>query len=241
MNEGLATITIFALLHVPIGASAENISISLGDDTMIYGDLVNTEGGSNSALLLHQCNRDSQMWEPLVDELVDHDFSVMTVDMRGYGKSASGKFDIERHSYNEVTRHFRTDIDHINAFWLRETPDSGKRVVVGASCGGGQATKIATTSGDIAAMVLFSPSLREHWVDGAHVETLAEKKDLPILGIVSEGDENSFIAVQSVFARNDSPQSQTMIYKGDLHGEPLFGHDPSLAKYMADWIDRVVR
>ena len=241
MKLSTATIVLLVLVHLPLCSLAENISITLKDNTTINGELSNSEAVAKAALLLHQCNRDQTMWHPLVDQLVEREFSVLTVDMRGYGKSASAEFDIRKHNYNEVTRHFKEDIDQINEFWRQATPDSLQRVVVGASCGGGQATKIAAMDEDISALVLFSPSLREHWVDNSYVARLADRKNLPVLGIASEGDENSLKAVRSVFAQNASRHSQITIYKGDLHGEPLFAHDPKLAVYIADWIGRVVR
>lgn len=241
MNSRFVISAILTLLFFPFVANAESISITLEDKTELYGELSMDNSDADSALLLHQCNRDLEMWKPLVEELQVRGFNILTVDMRGYGRSASETFDIEKHDYEYVTRHLKNDIDQINQFWRQHLPDSRQRVVVGASCGGGLATKSAVMFQDIEALVLFSPSLREHWIDEKYRQELANRPILPILGIASEGDSNSMLAIESVFGQSQSDLSQKIIYKGDRHGEPLFAHDPELANYISDWIVRAIR
>ena len=165
MSSKIVILAILTLSFFSIAANSESISITLEDKAELYGELSLKSPDANSALLLHQCNRDLNMWKPLVEELEARGFSILTVDMRGYGKSASETFDIEKHDYENVTQHFKNDIDQINEFWRQQLPASRQRVVVGASCGGGLATKSAVMFQDIKALVLFSPSLREHWID----------------------------------------------------------------------------
>jgi pimeloyl-ACP methyl ester carboxylesterase len=241
MSSRIVISAILMLLFFPLATKAESISITLDDKAELYGELSMENSEANSALLLHQCNRDLNMWKPLVEELEARGFSILAVDMRGYGRSASETFDIEKHDYEIVTQHLKNDIDQINKYWRQQLPDSRQRVVVGASCGGGLATKSAVMFQDIKALVLFSPSLREHWIDEKYRQKLADRPILPILGIASESDRNSMMAIESVFAQSQSELSQNIIYKGDRHGEPLFAHDPELANYISDWIVRVLR
>jgi alpha-beta hydrolase superfamily lysophospholipase len=240
MNSKLL-IAVMLIFLFPFFTNAEPIGIILEDKTEIFGELSIDNSEANSVLLLHQCNRNLNMWKPLVEELEARGFSILTVDMRGYGRSASETFDIEKHDYEYVTQHFRNDIDEINKYWRQQLPDSRQRVVVGASCGGGLATKSAVMFQDIKALVLFSPSLREHWIDEKYRQKLANRPGLPILGIASESDSNAMMAIESTFAQSQSDLSQKVIYKGDRHGEPLFAHDPELANYISDWIARAVR
>lgn len=192
-----------------------------------------------SVVLLHQCNRDQTMWNKLIDELRSNGFNTLAVDMRGYGKSASDAYNIENQDYDYVTKHFKKDIDHVNRFWRDELPNSKYRVVIGASCGGGLASKTAILYEDIKAMVLISPSLRPHWLDQELRKKLSEKKELPVLAIASEEDKNALKYIEEVFEENSSPNTQKLVYKGQMHGEPIFKHDPELIPYIVNWILRV--
>lgn len=220
-------------------ANAQNVKIELPDGHELAATLTIDDAKNPSALLLHQCNRTKEMWKPLVDELVKAGFNTITVDMRGYGQSANDAYNIDKQDYDYVTQHFRNDIDQINAYWRKQLPQSEYRVVVGASCGGGLAAKTAVTNEDIRSLVLFSPSLRPHWLAPEYRDRLSKQKMLPILGIASEGDTKALKYIEEVFDENQSSMSQNMVYKGRMHGEPLFAHDPKLAQYITDWILRV--
>jgi alpha-beta hydrolase superfamily lysophospholipase len=120
-------------------------------------------------------------------------------------------------------------------------PESSARVVIGASCGGGQASKTAVMYEDIKSMVLISPALRPHWIDPEYRQKLAKHTQLPVLAIATEDDKNAMDAVSSVFKENKSAKTQKIVYKGRIHGEPLFTHDPELLDYIVDWVSRTIK
>ncbi len=179
------------------------------------------------------------MWQPLLEELLARGFSVMMIDFRGYGDSRSGEFDVED-SWDRNPPYFLSDIGFVYARFQELTVDARHHVVIGASCGGGIATHLAANHTEIDALALFSPSLRELWLPTEDWDRLADRTDLPILGIASEADSNSWGAIQRVFKASGAADSQLALYKGRIHGEPLFEHDPALAAYIANWVDRVI-
>ncbi len=221
-------------------AQVENISIPVADGLVLAADYHPGPPDGPAVLLLHQCNRDRRMWQPLREELLTRGFSVMTVDFRGYGDSRTDEFDVED-SWDRNPPYFRSDIGFAYTRFQELTAGATHSVVIGASCGGGIATHLAANHTEIDALALFSPSLRELWLPTEDWARLADRSDLPILGVASEEDTNSWNAVQRVFTTSGASDSQLALYKGRIHGEPLFEHDPALAAYIADWVVRALK
>jgi len=237
----ISVITLFFISNIT--HSQEGVSIRLKDGYTLSGTFHKGNKEKPSILMLHQCNQDQNMWKPLVDILSKNNYNILTVDMRGYGKSVSKDFDIDKHDYNDVTKHFKKDIEDINEFWLKKTESSKKYFVVGASCGGAQTLKVAALNKNknlIKGIILFSPSTREQWIEPEYLNQFKEMKQLPILAISSIEDTFAQAGINAVYPYNESKFSQKIIYKGRMHGYPLFEFDPNLAAYMASWIQRIL-
>lgn len=231
--------SILIALLLSLTAAAQPVSVPLHDGESAAANLSIAGDGSRAALLLHQCNRDQSMWAPLISALNERGVSTMTVDLRGYGESATASYNVREHGFDTVVQNVGKDILSINATWRDSTTDAEQRVVVGASCGGGLATRLAVEADDVDALLLFSPSLRSNWLPDPAREKLDSTRDVPALAVVAEDDTAAVESIGLVFDRNASPLSQRITYKGDLHGQPLFEFDPLLATVMASWIERV--
>ena len=232
-------LTLLALLF-PLIAVPGPLTVPLHDGATAAATLNIVGEGEKTALLLHQCNRDQRMWVPLVEELNRRGISTMTVDLRGYGESATENYDVRRHGFDTIVENVGDDIVSIDAAWRGATLGATHRVVVGASCGGGLAMRLAVEADDIDGLLLFSPSLRSRWLPDSAREALDKTRDLPLLAVVAEGDSAAVESIGMAFDRNASTMSQRITYKGDLHGQPLFESDPLLATVMAAWISRVL-
>lgn len=232
-------VAVSLIFSSPSRLNAQEVNIELADGNQVSAMLSISKPENPSVLLLHQCNRTQTMWTPMVAELNKKGFNTLTVDMRGYGKSTTEDFNIEKHDYENVTKHFKNDIDQINTYWRDKLPKSQYRIVLGASCGGGLASKTAVMYADIKALILISPSLREHWLSQELRNKLSKHTQLPILAIASEQDINAMRYVDEVFKENNAPETQKIVYKDRMHGEPLFTHDVNLIPYIVDWILRI--
>ncbi len=222
---------------------ASSLEISMRDGYRLTADIVTPENSTASVLLLHQCNRDRRMWAPVTHLLNDSGFSTMTVDARGFGESKSDEFDISvsDEAYDKATEHFPTDAHDIYKAWIANSPKARVRAVVGASCGGAMASRLAGSYLDIEAIVLFSPALRPYWFAKELWAPLHARKSMPILGIVSIGDGNSLVGVERAVNASTAERTEFIRYNGRLHGEPLFELDPNLPRKMATWITGVLR
>ena len=226
------------LLFLPFMAAADEVSIALHDGEIAKGHLHAGAADSPAVILFHQCNRTQALWSPLVALLREQGYSTLTVDLRGYGESATDDYDVLRDGYRISGINRADDLDSFNAFWRETLPDASHRVVVGASCGGGMATQTVIQHGDIDGLVLFSPSLRR--LADKYRARLDETADTPVLAITSIGDENADASIELVFEPNRVERSRKLIYKGERHGEPLFEIDPALPALMAGWIRETI-
>ena len=242
MKSAYQTVLVAAsglLMVLTTNLQAKETKIRLQDKTEIVGIVSGDIRSDSTALMLHQCNRDQSMWGPLVGNLIREGVSVLTVDMRGYGRSESKKYKISDQSWLEITEHFAKDLVDIDQHWRQLTPKANKRILVGASCGGGLSLSNAANHNDIDALVLLSPSIRERWTSSQDKELFKSKSETPVLGIASEEDKNALKSIEQVFEWSRSKDSQKIVYKGRMHGEPLFNYDSQLPETIVRWIKRV--
>ena len=225
-----------------------SIKIHIQEGLYLSARLTEVSGATTSVLMLHQCNRDQNMWQPVVEALNDKGISTMTVDFRGYGDSKMAGYDTDLSDadlsdadYDKATAHIQQDIHFIYYSWVENTPNVKKRAVVGASCGGGAASILASQHNEIGALSLFSPSLRPYWFATENWEPLKKRTDLPVLGIASLEDKNAVKYVTKVIDGSSARLTEKIIYNGKDHGEPLFELDPNLPTKMVVWIEQSLK
>ena len=226
------------------------VSIDGADGFVLTGTYwageANGEASAGAVLLLHQCNADRTMYDDLGQGLSDRGLHVLSVDARGFGDSTTDTVSAaviranatSRENYfenlNLIQAHWPSDVDAVLAM-LRENSNAMTEdiVLVGASCGGGQALGLVDRNDDFAGLVLFSGLITE---EGA--ETITSHTELPILFVGAEEDEAANVAATypTAFASSPNPQSTLLFYKGSSHGHPLFNEDPGLQSLMENWI-----
>lgn len=219
---------------------ASEIEIKAKDGISLKG-FANKTSADKAVLFLHQCNREQTMWKPVVNKLSYLGYSTTTVDFRGFGLSKSNNYNIDEsdEDYMKASKYVKDDVHDIYHHWLLQTKNAKKRVVVGASCGGGAAGILAANYNEINGLVLLSPSMRDYWMPEENWEKLSLKKDLPVLTIAAKEDKNAMTAINRVTEMSQAKDTQYVRYNGKLHGDPLFKHDKILADNMVNWIVKV--
>lgn len=232
---------VFILFGIGSGVSAKTIIVEATDGFQLSAKYHAVNNSKASVLLFHQCNRDQRMWKPLVEKLIENNMDAFTADFRGYNESKNVDFNTDTdENYLKSNNHIKSDSRHIFNKWIELTQHAKNRIIIGASCGGGQATALAANNNDIDALILFSPSLREYWFDNENWAKIYQRKNLPVLGIASVGDKNALGAVEKITNNSTASYTELKRYNGKLHGEPLFKHDPILADKMVVWIKQLL-
>jgi dienelactone hydrolase len=212
-----------ALAPVGLRAESQDVAIAAADGLVLRGSYFPAGSPGPGVLLLHQCNRDRESYEPLARRLADAGFHVLTFDFRGFGESVGGSVRDFRSQHEELWPSFDEDVDDALAF-LTDLPGvDGERIgALGASCGGSQVLLLANRHPGVKAVVFLSSSL-------------PCARAIPILGIAAEEDTRTAERTERVFRRSKHPDTRLLLYKGNLHGVPLFEHDPDLAQSLTAW------
>ena len=235
---------VFTTMFSSFAAAFESeVKIHIPEGLYLSAKLTEMSGATTSVLMLHQCNRNQKMWQPVVTALNKKGITTMTVDFRGYGNSKMAGYDIDLSDadYDKATAHIQKDIHLIYNSWVLNTPDVKNRSIIGASCGGGAASILASQHKEVGALVLFSPSLRPYWFAPENWGPLQKRTDLPILGIASLEDKNAVNFVAKVIGGSNALHTEKIIYNGRNHGEPLFELDPNLPTKMVVWIEQALK
>lgn len=230
------------LLLVAVGfAHAKEVTLIANDGFKLKADYFAGQAKKPGVLMLHQCNADRSMYEALGKQLAAQGIHALALDFRLYGGSVTDEVSREKIRIAEpdnekrraLTRQHRQHWpkDVIVATQYLRNRLGGKPMigVIGASCGGTQAIRLAGKR-SIGALMFFSSGMSE--------ETLAAYQKLnstPTFIIAAEGDTYTFNSSQQLFKLSDHGQTRLINYKGAAHGHPLFLQDPGLANNMVDW------
>ncbi len=225
------------LLSLTTTLKGAPVEINAPDGFVLKGDYLVGAPGQGGVLLLHQCNLDRRMYDPITAILQKDGIHTLAVDFRLYGESQSDEYSIR--NYDGLSRREalplrrkvmdeKWDGDVLAAYdYLRARVGEGRPIgVIGASCGGFQAVQVASER-PVATLALFSFGVTEEMA-----ATYGALPATPTLFISAE-PEASF--AQRLFDMETHPGNRFIQYKGKGHGEPLMNRDPSLAGAIANW------
>ena len=233
-------LSVVSLLFISFSANAEKVTIQSIDGFALAADYVEAKNAKTGVLMLHQCNADRSMYENLAKALAKEDISSLALDFRAYGESTT-----EFVSREVVRQKAKSREDYFNqmrliqGIWPKDVQVAYDYLVekvgtdsisyIGASCGGGQALKLAQNHKPNS-FVFFSSGMDEKTIG------LFEKvADVPALIIAAEGDEFTYKSSNVIFKKKKTDKTVLKTYKGKGHGFPLFEEDPKLEQVMVDW------
>jgi len=232
------------LLGFTSGAWAEPVDIRGEDSFILKGDYHAGTADGAGVLMLHQCNRDRQMYAPIAEKLKMMGIHTLAIDFRAFGESQAGDYTAAKieaiKSEDERRSFFRTMVrdiwrgDVTAAYdYLRAKVKDGKPIgVIGASCGGAQAVRLASER-DVKTLSLFSSATSPR--------TMEVYQALPATPTLFITSEEELPGIQPYFDLASHPSNRLIEYKGEGHGEPLMVRDPSLAGAIANWFEAQLR
>jgi dienelactone hydrolase len=226
---------------VPLIASAEltdvDVDIVAPDGFTLRATYWEAAAPGPGVLLLHQCNRDRHSWDALARSLSAAGLHVLALDFRGFGDSVGEGAASFREQGQALWPLYEGDVDRAMDFLVSLPHVDSKRIgVVGASCGGSQALLLSSRNESVKALVFLSSSLP--WLGAEDIAVFERTRDVPLLGIAADGDEQALEKTRQIFGNSRHEKSRLVLYKSDLHGVPLFDHDPALAGTIVDFLVR---
>jgi pimeloyl-ACP methyl ester carboxylesterase len=175
--------------------------------------------GDHAVVLAHGAIFNKESWHHLAVTLSEHDFMVMSIDFRGYGKSVAG------------SKKKALDEDVTGAFNYLKSKGAKKISLIGGSMGGGAVAQAATMAqkGNLYRVILLSP------VPIGNPEQIKADKLL----FIASKDERMMPRIQEQY--NRAPQPKTLeLLEGNAHAQHIFNTDKAqrltdmIIKFLSD-------
>ncbi len=229
-----------------IGGSHQTISITTRDSSIIEASLYlpvdTTREKFPLVVLLHMLGHNRGSYNDFVPQLLDQNWAVLNVDLRGHGKSvmvrkkirtakslSAADFMMMPGDLMLLLEHVGTEIPRL---------DTTQIAVIGASIGSSVGTRYAARSPNVNALVLLSPGLRYQGLttDGP----LADYYKRPVLILVGNQDDYSYASAVKLekvahgpakFIEFDSGKHGTDLFEGNL------GADTLIVNWLATYLE----
>ena len=209
--------------------AAEAVSLAAADDLTLIGTLYTNPAQTTpqpGILLLHMLGSHRTVWEQvgLVATLVDNNYVVLTLDMRGHGDTGG-------------SQDWAQSPDDIQRAWefLRQQPgvDGDRTAIIGASIGANEALIAAANEPAITGVILLSPGLVYR---GVQTEpAMSAYGDRPILLVASEDDSYSADSILRL-AELSQREANVQMYTNAGHGTNMFAAASDLPDLIVGWL-----
>ncbi|MDP3769471.1 MAG: alpha/beta fold hydrolase [Candidatus Sungbacteria bacterium] len=213
----------------------ETMHVSTKDGLTIEGDYY-ASSGQSGALLLHMMPADRTSWNSFAVKLQEAGFHVLTIDLRGHGKSTGGPAGYRIFSDAE---HQQSIFDIEAAVEFLHGKGVKKLHIGGASIGANLAVQYAAKHPEIISVMLLSPGLDYH---GIHTDIWVDnlKSHQAMLLVASDDDVYSFTSVKTLFDRSTSlPKREIKLLSEAGHGTCVFEKNSAFIDELVTWLKKV--
>lgn len=196
------------------------VEIPASDGVTLRGMYYSPHGDAPAVLLIHQLYVTQSSWNFLVTPLTEAGFNVLTIDLRGYGRTG-GRINWQQARNDIVTW----------ATWLDEQPGVQSVSMVGSSMGSALAIDGCNRYEPCPRVVALSPALTYY---GVSIED-GLTADMPVLIIYADRDPYPTRDMEAIVeAAGDDLTVFT--YSGRTHGIDLFKLDNTLASSVVSFL-----
>ncbi len=204
------------------------IALKTEDDKEIFGKYYSTNSTA-MIILLHMLDKDHSSWDKFAEQLYLENYSVISIDLRGHGKSAENTGSWERFS-KEDFNNMILDVKEAKEFGLHEK--KSRFILIGASIGANTALNYAAKDDEISRIALLSPGMDYR---GANIENaVLNYGQRPILLAASEEDKYSADTIKELNTRLFG-KKKIVMFKDAGHGTEMF-KGTELDKEIIAWL-----
>lgn len=251
MNKRL---TLIAILTIALGIPAAHpgfaqqrrlptpLIVNTRDSSTIYSDLYLPLDTSVAkfplVVLMHMFDRDRTTFEKLVPLLLERNWAVLNVDLRGHGKSAvvRRRTILPQMLHTADFRMMPGDLFLLLAEIPKKTArvDTTQLAIIGASIGSSVGVMYGAKHPEVRAIVLVSPGLEYRKMNTEPY--LAEYSRRPVLIMVGKYDSYSYqssLTLESVALG----EKKLVIYEKPKHGTELIEAVRGADSLIVDWLD----
>ncbi|MBX7184884.1 MAG: alpha/beta hydrolase [Vicinamibacteria bacterium] len=211
------------------------VDLEAADGVILKGTYFDSGRPGPAVLLLHQCDDQRKVWDPLGTRLAALGVSALAFDYRGYGESGGLRHDklTPESAAAMVAETWPKDIDLALEF-LRKQPgvDPAHLGVAGGSCGVNNALRLAARRPSFKAFALLAGP-----VDRAGRRLLESPGSPPVFAAAAADDKyGDFVATMGWIAGSSTnPRTRFAHYQDGGHAAVVFTKHPDLADAIARW------
>ncbi len=232
---------LFALLALacavagPAAAGARVVDLKASDGTKLSATYFDAGKPGPGVLLLHQCNRDRNVWNSLAMKLTAAGINVLTVDNRGFGQSGGEPHEkLTMQQEGQIEREkWPGDFDVAIGYLMSQPGVTRDTIGVGgASCGVNNSVQTARRHPEVKSLVLLSGPTN---LQGR--QFLRSSTQLPVFFAVADDDEfaGTVQTVEWLYSLTSNPGKKFVHYAKGGHGADMFPVHPELQGLIVDW------
>jgi dienelactone hydrolase len=205
---------------------AQSVKIKASDGLTIIGlfyPSASSGPAAPSALLLHQINGSKAQWQPLIPALLAEGYSVLAVDLRGFGETG-GEINWKR---------AEADVATLLA-WLRDQSgvNGDEIAIIGASMGANLALRGCAADTRCRVAVALSPGLDYFGLTtGDAIRKMSKKAPLLVASQIDTASAQGVTKLAEIAPGN----VMIRVYDGGKHGVQLFDYD-DLIPMIVQWL-----
>lgn len=212
--------------------SGEEVRFSTEDGIVITGSLYAAGNNAPAVLCLHQWRSDRSSFDAFAKELQAAGFTVLTIDMRGYGGSTK----TEEGKRIRPDRKAGRDIAAAMAFLQSHSSADASRIgIVGASYGASNAIMYAAKDMNVRAVVLLSPGLN-YFNELPTRGSVKAYGTRPLYAIASSEDVRSVETVEEY--GSIAPGMVSRIVENAGHGTDIFAAGVGLTRELLSFLKK---
>jgi len=223
------------------GSGGTDLTVEAADGLKIAATLNMADAPQSPGLILiHMYGSNRSAWEPFAGRAQREGYSVIAIDMRGHGDTASlnPKHPRYRSFSTEEWRNVLLDIGAAKQALVEAGADADRIGLIGASIGANLAAMYAAEHSDVQALVLLSPG-KDY--KGIRVEpAFAQYGKRPSLLVTSEGDRYSAETSRALH-RSAVGFCELREFPGVHHGTNILDDIPNAAGQILQWCNTVLR
>ena len=231
----LAVLFLARLCVTPALAAERTVELSASDGTKLKASYFAADKPGPGVLLLHQCNRQRNVWDGLARQLAAAGINVLTLDYRGFGESGGEPFDKlpPQQAGQLMADKWPGDIDTAFQYLISQPGVTRDMIGVGgASCGVNNSIQTARRHPEVKSLVLLSGN-----TDLNGRKFLRHSANLPVFFAVADDDEfpPSVVAIEWLYTVTPNPGKKFIHYSAGGHGADMFRVHPELPGLIVDW------
>ena len=227
-------VVLFVLPSIAQTKLAERtVDLTSADGTKLKASFIPAAKPGPGVLLLHQCNKDRKIWDPLPQQLAVSGINVLTFDLRNFGES-EGKPQAQL-TPQEAQASAAKWPDDVEAAYQYLVSQAGvKRDIIGlggASCGVNNSIQSAMKHPEVKSLVLLAGPTN---LAGRN---FLRKSNMPVLYGFADDDEfpETIVETEWLYELTPNPGKKLVRYPNGGHGAEIFPVHPEFVGMIRDW------